>query len=138
MAITINGDNNVIGIGDIIIGVKDGRDRLKGTYGDDIITSNDGKDKLTGRAGADQFIISGDGRDKITDYDEAEGDTLAVDKPLLKGVDRVLQIVDDREGFRVTRESNLVYREDTGKLFADGELLANLKGAPELSTVEVV
>lgn len=138
VAVTINGDNNVVGIGDIIIGVKDGRDRLKGTYGDDIITSNDGKDRLTGRAGADQFVIAGEDPDKITDYDEAEGDTLAVDKSLVKGLDTVLQVVDDKEGLLVTQENNLVYREDTGKLYADGDLLAKLKGAPELSTVEMV
>ena len=134
--ITITGDGNTFG--DIIIGVKNGRDRLRGTEGDDVITSNDGKDKLTGLAGADEFVIAGDGRDKVTDYDESEGDTLAVDKPLIKGIDSELVVVDSKPEFVATRDDSLVYREDTGKLYADGDLLAKLNGSPELSAVEVV
>ena len=135
--ITITGDGNTFG--DIIIGVKDGRDRLRGTEGDDVITSNEGKDKLTGNAGADEFVIAGDGRDKVTDYNESEGDTLAVDKPLVNDLDSTeLVVVESKPEFLDARDDSLVYREDKGKLFADGDMLARLKGSPELTAVEVV
>ena len=118
--------------------MKDGRDKLRGTEGDDVITSNDGRDKMIGNGGSDAFVIAGDGRDKITDYDETEGDTLAVDKPLVKGIDPELVITDSGKEFVAERSDSLVYREDKGKLYADGDLLAKLSGRPDLTAVEIV
>lgn len=134
--ITINGDNNTIG--DIFIGVKNGRDKLTGTEGDDLLTSNRGRDVLTGGDGADDFVIAGDGRDKVRDYDEAEGDSLAVDEALVEGIDTELIISDTAREFRAERADALVYREDVGKLYSDGDFLAKLNGSPELSAVDIV
>jgi Mg-chelatase subunit ChlD len=67
-----DGDNDHIEGGD-----KD--DLLDGGDGDDTLSGGDGDDSMTGGKGADYFSCGDGDQDRILDYNEAEGDTKAVD-----------------------------------------------------------
>ena len=92
---------------DTIYGGED-IDFLMGNQGDDMLSGDGGNDFILGGAGNDTFVLEffDNGIDRINDFDINE------DKIVIKGV---------------SADAEVDYDNKSGKLFVDGEELANLQ-----------
>ena len=61
-----------------LVGSALGGDDLRGGSGNDVLNGGGGSDVLTGGLGADRFILSLGGVDTVTDFDAAQGDSIAL------------------------------------------------------------
>lgn len=106
--ININGDGNVVTIGD-------------NNTVNTLITDMNGRDRLTGTDEEDIFTIQGDGRDKIINFDPTQ-DTLELDSDLMGGISNDnVKVADSRKDLRLFLQngSELIYFEPKSKLFLD-------------------
>lgn len=71
------GDSLEGGQGDDLLAGDDGDDRLIGDLGNDTLIGGAGNDTLEGGLGSDRFVFSA-GLDVIRDFNQSQGDTLAV------------------------------------------------------------
>lgn len=71
-----------------------GSERLLGLGGDDRLVTGAGDDGFTGGSGADTFVV-GRGVDRITDFNPAEGDTIAI--PASTGITSFEQLEETAE-----------------------------------------
>ena len=94
--------------GDDVISGDGGDDFILGGAGNDVIKGGAGNDNLFGGEGQDTFVLEffDNGIDRINDFDINE------DKIVIKGV---------------SADAEVDYDNKSGKLFVDGEELANLQ-----------
>lgn len=144
-----DGDDYICGRGGVDVMTGDaGADTLKGSSGADLMAGGTGEDFLGGGTDADVMfgddaadtLRGGAGDDKLNggaDADIMAGDA-GVDVFCIGGGDRVLDFVpgEDRIRLKHTLAGEITY--EAGRLYAGGELLAILAGAPVLGEGDIL